>query len=495
MSTLESTPKPAPVEFHRPTNRILEPIAFSEADMPALMLARSSRLIRRIAKVLFALLVVAIVLVVFAPWQQTVTGSGSVVAFNPGDRAQRLDAMIEGRIVRWGEGIFENALVKEGQLIAEIRDLDESLTERLTDQLDASQRMLEATQTSVEANKRNLETAINAVAAYDSQLKAYRSLREQNLAVADSLIAVTREKIRAEQQHLLQQQAALLQVQQDYERQKILYEEDIVSQLKYQEAKRKFDEYQAKVMQVQSYIDALQRELEAKISDRKAKVEKAQIDIDYATTQLQKANGDVAKAESEVAKAQASLNKVEKEVSIMETKIARNRQQTLVAPFDGYLVQISPNQQSGLVKKGDPICTIVPKTTDRAVQIWLDGNDAPLVEVGRHVRLQFEGWPAVQFSGWPSVAVGTFGGEVVSVDAVDNGKGKFRILIRPDHETSIWPEDRFLRQGVRTNGWVLLDTVPLWFEVWRQLNGFPPVVEAETGTATKDGGEKNSYSK
>ncbi|MCA9008078.1 MAG: toxin secretion protein, partial [Planctomycetaceae bacterium] len=105
------------------------------------------------------------------------------------------------------------------------------------------------------------------------------------------------------------------------------------------------------------------------------------------------------------------------------------------------------------------------------------------------VRLQFEGWPAVQFSGWPSVAVGTFGGEVVSVDAIDNGLGKFRILIRPDPDDNPWPQDRFLRQGVRANAWVLLNQVPLWYEVWRKLNGFPPAVSVE------EPGQKDSKSK
>jgi hypothetical protein len=97
------------------------------------------------------------------------------------------------------------------------------------------------------------------------------------------------------------------------------------------------------------------------------------------------------------------------------------------------------------------------------------------VEVKRHVRLQFEGWPAVQLAGWPSIAVGTFGGQIVSVDATDDGKGKFRVLVRPDPSDQPWPEDRYLRQGVRANGWVQLDRVPLWFEVWRRINGFPPV--------------------
>jgi hypothetical protein len=99
------------------------------------------------------------------------------------------------------------------------------------------------------------------------------------------------------------------------------------------------------------------------------------------------------------------------------------------------------------------------------------------VTPGRHVRLLFEGWPGVQFAGWPSVAVGTFGGEVATIDATDNGKGQFRVLVTPAGEEP-WPADRFLRQGVRTSGWILLNRVSLGWEIWRQLNGFPPVAAA-----------------
>ena len=101
------------------------------------------------------------------------------------------------------------------------------------------------------------------------------------------------------------------------------------------------------------------------------------------------------------------------------------------------------------------------------------------------VRLQFEGWPAVQFVGWPSVAVGTFGGTVAFVDQTDNGKGKFRIVVVPDEDDDPWPEHRYLRQGVRANGWVLLNEVSLGFELWRQFNGFPPVVPVDESSEAK----------
>jgi hypothetical protein len=239
------------------------------------------------------------------------------------------------------------------------------------------------------------------------------------------------------------------------------------------------------VSRAEAYVSSASADLEGKIREREAKAQKAQVDIDYANATLQKAEGDIAKAEGDIAKVQQELSKTEKELLEYQVKVARQDNQVVRAPFDGILTQITPSLASGVIKEGDPLCTIVPETADRAVQVWLPGNDAPLVQVGRHVRLQFEGWPAIQFAGWPSVAIGTFGGEVISVDATDNGKGQFRVLVRPDAGDQSWPSDRFLRQGVRANAWVLLDQVPLWYEFWRQLNGFPPVVDVEEPTDNK----------
>ena len=141
-----------------------------------------------------------------------------------------------------------------------------------------------------------------------------------------------------------------------------------------------------------------------------------------------------------------------------------------------------------MVKAGDPLVTIVPDTEERAVELWLDGNDIPLVAKDQPVRLQFEGWPAVQFVGWPQVAIGTFAGKVTVIDATDNGKGKFRVLIVPtDDPKERWPSKQYLRQGVRSNGWVLLSKVRIGYELWRQFNGFPPsIANTEPGANKGD---------
>ncbi len=458
--------------------------------MPALRLARSSHLARRLAKVLLVVLVLLTLLLLLAPWQQSLWGTGEVTAYSPNEREQVIESPAKGRLVRLGTEIFENAAVKKDQLIAEIQDLDPDYLGRLRNNQMASQRALDAAKSHLEASRRNLDAARTIVGAYESQELAYERVIEEIVGAADAHIEMSKQKVIAEERSLDEQNAGMLQAEQDLKRQKQLFEEKIASQLKFQEAERKMQEARAKVRKAEANIEGAKQDLEAKEHDRDAKEQKAKADLEYAHAMLRKAKADVAKSESDVAKSESEVTKSEKELLEAESKLARQRSQEIRAPFDGFIVQIYPNQGTQVLKEGDPICRMVPDTQDRAVELYLEGNDAPLVQTGRHVRLQFEGWPAIQVPGWPSIAVGTFGGTVVSIDATDNGKGKFRIMVRPDESKQPWPEGRFVRQGVRANGWVQLDTVPLWYEIWRRINGFPPATKTTTGEDGKPGKPK-----
>lgn len=169
--------------------------------------------------------------------------------------------------------------------------------------------------------------------------------------------------------------------------------------------------------------------------------------------------------------AQANIDKVS-----IDVRIARQQTQLIKAQVSGIIFKRLPGQESVVVKEGEILAQIIPKTQSRAVELWIDGNDIPFVRLQQKARLQFEGWPAIQFRGWPQIAVGTFGGKVAFIDPTDNGMGLFRAVIIPDEP---WPSPEFLRQGVRVHGWVQLGKVPLWYELWRQFNGFPP--ETQTG--------------
>jgi multidrug resistance efflux pump len=421
----------------------------------------------------------AIIAALFAPWQQSVTGSGNVIAYAPLERQMVVEAPIKGRIVRWADDIFENAHVTAGQVILEVQDIDPEYLSRLQDQEASGQRQLDAARESLAASLRNVLATQASIAPYESQLRAYRTVQSEIVAAADQYIQSSEQKVEAETRAQEEALAGFSQAQADYVRQKTLFEKQIASELKFQQAEQKYLEAKAKVGKAEAYVAAAKNELEAKRREREAKERKAQVDIEYAQASLNKANGEVAKAQIDAAKAQSEITKAEQSLTKLNTDVARQKAQVVTAPRDGFILQLLANQGTEMVKEGDPLCVIVPDTTERAVQVWLDGNDAPLVEAGRHVRLQFAGWPAVQFAGWPSVAVGTFGGEVISVDSTDNGKGQFRALVGPTSDGTPWPSDRFLRQGVRANGWVLLDEVGLGYELWRRLNGFPPVISME----------------
>jgi multidrug efflux pump subunit AcrA (membrane-fusion protein) len=177
----------------------------------------------------------------------------------------------------------------------------------------------------------------------------------------------------------------------------------------------------------------------------------------------------VADANRELASARAELARI-------ETQVARQEQQLVRAPRNGVILRRAAGQGSVYVRPGEELAVLVPEIERRAVELWMDGNDLPLLKVVRQVRMQFEGWPAVQISGWPGIAVVTFGGTIEVIDAADVGPpGTFRILVAPI-PGELWPDRRILRQGVRAHGWVLLNVVPLGFELWRQFNDFPPAL-------------------
>ena len=188
-----------------------------------------------------------------------------------------------------------------------------------------------------------------------------------------------------------------------------------------------------------------------------------------ARTKFEKAKIEYQKLLSQEAESASSLAKA-------EVKLSRQQTQLIIAERDGTILNVYFGSGSVQVKKNQEIASFVPDVESNAVEIYVDGNDLPLIQNGDKARLQFEGWPAVQFSGWPSVAIGTFGGVVKSTDPSVSSNGKFRVIIVPDKDEQ-WPDSKYLRQGTRVLSWLLLNEVSIGFELWRQLNGFPIALE------------------
>ncbi|MFO0901623.1 MAG: HlyD family efflux transporter periplasmic adaptor subunit [Pirellulales bacterium] len=418
-------------------------------QLDAMHLVESPRLVRRLGKYVLGCLVVVAAALLLLPWQQTSRGTGRVVAYNPTERPQTVESPIYGRIVGWQPGIVEGVKVKKGQPLVEIRDIDPSRGDRLTQQVFAVQEKLMYSGTKAET--------------YGRQIVDLSEARSAVIESGMQLIEEARRKVEAERHAVEAAEAAVEQTRSNFERQKTLKEQGLTSGVALEKERRSYDEAQAKLKAAKQYVEAAEKYLASKQADLEQKSREAQTKVDYARAMQQEAQGEMSLAK--------------KELSEIQGKQAQFESRVVTAPRDGIILRIMANDDADMLKEGDPLFTIVPETSDRAVELWVDGNDIPLVSPGREVRLQFEGWPAVQFAaGWPSAAFGTFGGRVTAVDAADNGKGKFRILIQPKPDEP-WPSEQLLRQGARTNGWVMLSQVSLGYEIWRQLNGFPPVFD------------------
>jgi multidrug resistance efflux pump len=412
-------------------------------SLPALALSGSARAPRILSRILFIIFLLILAAIFFMPWQQFVSGTGRVIAFNPLDRRVNVEAPVAGRVKHLH--VVENQRVKKGDILLEIQDNDPNLLANMRLQHDAAI-----------ARKAAAQQRIEDLGAQIAQMELAKS-----------------EAIDSARQRVLSEQYSLNTNQLNFERVEKLLKPGYVSQRDFELAKLAIDSSEANLQSAKAILERTEREMDASISSIK---------------------GSRSSAQSELATA-------DRDITTIDIQINQAQQQVIEAPRDGIVFSITATDGTYL-RPGSAICVIIPETESRFVEMWVNGMDMPLitqrhenpdgtVTPGSPVRLQFEGWPAIQFVGWPSVAVGTFGGEVVFIDPTDDGYGRFRIVVsaKPDVTTrdgkthvEDWPGNRFLRQGVRSKGWVLLQHVPLWLEIWRQLNGFPPVVaNAEPG--------------
>ncbi len=415
-------------------------------DVQVLRLVRAPRATRILARMLLVTFAAFAFALVFVPWQQNAQGTGRVIAYAPVERQQSVDAPVEGRVVKWH--VQEGDHVNQGDPIVDITDNDPEILSRLRQERDSQVARIEA--------------ARARVSAVGGRIESLSASRESAIKAAEGRVRMAKDRISAAERTVDAAEQAHETARLNYDRQKQLLAEGLASKRAQELAELEFVRTKAEVDRTRAALSAARSEEAALAADR------FKVDND-GNASINDATATRASAESEIASATAELARI-------EVRLARQSTQAVKAPREGTILRVVAKQGAEMVKSGDVLAVIVPDTQERAVELWIDGNDVPLVTPGRTVRLQFEGWPAVQFAGWPEVAVGTFGGTVAFVDAAaDDGKGKFRVVVVPDGAQK-WPATRFLRQGTRANGWVLLDQVRLGYEIWRQFNGFPPLL-------------------
>jgi len=486
--------------------RVMVLSAFELAKTP-----RATRVVARLVLIVILLLPGALV---FVPWQQQVHGEGRAVAFNPIERSQFVVAPIQGRISRWA--VVEGKPVKAGDLLVEMVDVDPLLPQRLQDEEFAVVTQQSLALGAVEEVERRITNLELGLQAQIQQINLLVLAQTQNVTAVDQAINAAAAPLEVNKQEIGRLRAANAQQANVVPQQQI---DNLAASIDRQEFGLK--QLGAQRAQANETLNATKKSVE--VLGRNTA---AQIDGERAS--LNRARGDV--------------QNLGRQLLTVQSRIARQRQQNVYAPTDGTVFRILENGEAGgqLVNPGQRLATLVPdirkgpnkdedrKTAQLVASTWgllsaaplasvagtpqiatvlappsvlialtrtddpgivaellIDGNDLPLVQTGDPTVLQFEGWPAVQFVGMPEAATGTFAGRVYLIDPTSNERGQFRILVEPDPDAEPWPNQELLRQGVRAQGWVLMPKrVRLGWELWRQVNGFPPFREPQTKRAS-----------
>ena len=390
-----------------------------------------------------------IILSMFLPWTQNIRSQGTLTALTPQDRPQTVEATIAGRIERWH--VMEGAFVQKGDTIASLSEIkekfmDPNLLARLGEQVDAKQQ-------AVEANE-------NKAQAMQEQIRALREGLVFSLQKARNKIEQTRLKLQSDSMDVVAQRTELAVAEAQFQRQENLYKQGLKSLTELEQRRLKLQEAQAKLVALINKYEATQAELQ------NARTELNSLQAEYGD-KIAKAEAELSATRSYIYGTQAEVAKMQSEYSSTQV---RSQYYQIVAPQDGYVVQTLKAGIGETIKEGEALATIMPQDPELAAELYISALDLPLIKRGDEVRLQFEGWPTIVFSGWPGASFGTFGGRVAVIDNTGTN-GRYRMLVVPDPNAEPWPDA--LRVGSGVNGWAMLSTVPIWYEIWRQLNSFP----------------------
>lgn len=399
---------------------------------------------------LLALFLILIV-VLFLPWTQNIVGKGYVTTLQPEKRPQTIQSPIPGKIEAWM--VREGDLVNKGDTLLKISEIkseyfDPELLLRTAEQLEAKQKSSKA--------------YAEKVLALELQISALRL--EMDLKLSQAII-------KQKQSMLYVENDSLKLVADSTDREIAQIRLNRVLSLSEQglKATREVEEKQLNLRQAEAaYVSASNNFINAKNEVLITTSEIKRLKASYQEK--------LAKVKSEKATASSLQFEAEGAVAKLKNTLANYKQrqalQYITAPQKGYINKALKGGLGETFKEGDKLVSIMPEDYLIAVETYIRPIDMPLIKIGESARVEFDGWPAIVFSGWPNVSYGTYGAKVVAIENYISDNDLYRILLAPDPEDNPWPEQVRIGSGARTIA--LLGKVPVWYEIWRQLNGFPP---------------------
>ncbi len=396
-------------------------------------------------------LMTALAIILFLPWTQNIRAKGTVTTLRQEQRPQQLNTIIPGRVIKWH--VKEGDYVKAGDTIlqlAEIKDdyLDPQLLSRTREQLSAKSLTVDYYKNKVGTSGTQINALGEALQLKMDQLR--NKLQQLQLKVQsdsmESIAAANDFKIATQQ----------------FSRQKAMYDSGLVSLTQLEQRNQSYQNSLAKKVSAENKLQNARQDLTI------TRIEMNATQQDYME-KIAKAQGDQFQSLSQIATGQGDIAKLENQYSNYSI---RNGLYFITAPQSGQITKARKAGIGEIVKESEMIVEVVPDQIQYAVELFVRPVDLPLVSNGQKVRFMFDGFPAIVFSGWPNTSYGTFGGKVVAVESSVSYNGRFRILITEDPADKPWPRE--LKMGTGAQGMALLKDVPIWYELWRNINGFPP---------------------
>lgn len=390
------------------------------------------------------------VMISFLPWTQNINSTGLVTSFFPSERPQAIETVIAGRVEQWY--IREGQQVNKGDtilLLSEVKDkyFDPNLLKRTSEQIASKESALSSTK--------------DKSASLQKQIAALQEALRLNKGRYENKIKQSALKVQSDSIEFIAAKNDFEIAKVRLKRDEDLKEKGLKSEVELEGRRLKLQESVAKLLSAENKWEISKNDWVNAIIERNA------IESEYMDK--------IAKAESEFNSTLTYYYTTEGEISKMVNELSnlkiRNGMHAVLAPQDGFIIKTIKSGLGETLKEGEQVASIMPSHIHKAVELYVKAMDVPLITIGSKVRLQFDGWPSLVFSGWPDMSFGTFGGKIAVIDRLDT-KGKYRILVVPDEEDHPWPPSVQLGSGVY--GWAMLSDVPIFYELWRQQNGFPP---------------------
>jgi multidrug efflux pump subunit AcrA (membrane-fusion protein) len=388
--------------------------------------------------------------VLLLPWTQNIEANGRVVSMEPNQRPQAVQSVIAGRIEKW--------YVQEGDWV-KVGDTLLFLSEVKVDYFDPQ--LLQNTESQIKSKEGSVSNYMEKVRALDSQIDALLNAKDIKRAQVITKLEQVKLKIKTDSTDLVAVENNARVVGEQMKRFDQMFQQGVISKTDWESRQVSLQNAQAKVNDQKNKLAIARNELINTYREYKG------VDAEY--------RDKVSKAESEKYSTLSAMYDAEAQVTKLQNQYNNYDRRTgfyyLIAPQDGFVSKATKSGIGETVKEGEEVVRITPNRFDQAVEIFIDPVNTPLVHEGENVRLIFDGWPAFVISGWSQMSTGLFDGQIVGIDPVIQDNGQLRIWVKPQ-TADAWPAQ--LRQGGGVRAFMLLNDVPLGYELWRLLNAFPP---------------------